>query len=43
VSAQLVEQSVELNTRSDKLAANCLAFGQLASIRPWLRLDELTA
>ena len=27
-------------TRYDRLAANCLAFVQLASIRLWLRLNE---
>jgi transposase len=29
-------------TRYDKLAANYLAFVQLASIRPWLRINEST-
>ena len=29
-------------TRYDKLAANYLAFIQLASIRLWLRVDEST-
>jgi transposase len=29
-------------TRYDKLAANYLAFVQLASIRPWLRANEST-
>lgn len=30
-------------TRYDKLAANCLAMAQLASMRPWLRAYESTA
>jgi transposase len=30
-------------TRHDKLAANCIAFIQLASIRLWLRVNESTA
>jgi transposase len=30
-------------TRYDKLAANCLAFVQLASIRLWLRVNQSTA
>lgn len=30
-------------TRYDKLAANCLAFVQLASIRLWLRVNESTS
>ncbi len=30
-------------TRYDKLAANYLAFVQLASIRLWLRVDEFTS
>jgi transposase len=29
-------------TRYDKLASNYLAFIQLASIRPWLRINEST-
>jgi len=29
-------------TRYDKLAVNCLAFVQLASIRLWLRANEST-
>jgi transposase len=28
--------------RYDKLAANCLAFFQLASLRLWLRVNEST-
>src|SRR5438552_13342705 len=32
-----------LPTRYDKLAANCLAFVQLASIRLWLRVNESRA
>ena len=31
------------STRYDKLAANCLAFVQLASIRLWLHVDEVHA
>jgi transposase len=31
-----------LTTRYDKLAANYLAFVQLASIRSWLRVNEST-
>jgi hypothetical protein len=30
-------------TRYDKLAANCPAFIQLASIKLWLRVDESTS
>jgi transposase len=33
----------EVATRYDKLAANYLAFVQLASIRLWLRVNEYTA
>jgi hypothetical protein len=34
---------VEYATRYDKLAANYLAFVQLASIRLWLRANESTS
>jgi hypothetical protein len=37
-----IKQCRRVATRSDKLAANCLAFIQLASIRLWVRVDEST-
>jgi transposase len=37
-----VKQCRRVATRYDKLAANYVAFIQLASIRLWLRLDEST-
>ena len=38
-----IKQCRRIATRYDKLAANYLAFIQLASIRLWLRLYEFTA
>jgi transposase len=38
-----VKQCRRVATRYDKLAANYLAFVQLASIRLWLRVNEYTA
>ena len=38
----LIKQCRRVATRYDKLAANYLAFVQLASIRLWLRLNEST-
>ena len=38
-----IEQCRRVATRYDKLAANYLAFIQLASIRLWLRVNESTA
>jgi transposase len=35
-----IKQCSRVATRYDKLAANCLAFVQLASIRLWLRVNE---
>jgi transposase len=35
-----IKQCRRVATRYDRLAANYFAFVQLASIRPWLRLDE---
>jgi transposase len=35
-----IKQCRRVATRYDKLAANCLAFIQLASIRLWLRVNE---
>jgi transposase len=37
-----IKQRRRVATRYDKLAANYLAFIQLASIRPWLRANEST-
>jgi transposase len=37
-----IKQSRRIATRYDKLAANYLAFIQLASIRLWLRVNEST-
>jgi hypothetical protein len=37
-----IKQSRRVATRHDKLAANYLAFVQLASIRLWLRVYEST-
>jgi transposase len=37
-----IKQCRRVATRYDKLAANYLAFVQLASIRPWLRVNEST-
>jgi transposase len=37
-----IKQCRRFATRYDKLAANYLAFVQLASIRVWLRVDEST-
>jgi transposase len=37
-----IKQCRRVATRYDKLAANYLAFIQLASIRSWLRVDEFT-
>jgi transposase len=49
-SRQVFQQTVSkimhyrrVATRYDKLAANYLAFIQLASIRPWLRVSEFIA
>jgi transposase len=36
-------RSARVAARHDELAANCLAFIQLASIRLWLRINELTS
>ena len=38
-----IKQCRQVATRYDKLAANYLAFIQLASIRLWLRVYEFTA
>ena len=38
-----IKQCRRVATRYDKLAANYLAFVQLASIRLWLRVYEFTA
>jgi transposase len=38
-----IKQCRRVATRYDKLAANYLAFVQLASIRLWLLIDESTA
>ena len=38
-----IKQCRRVATRYDKLAANYLAFLQLASIRIWLRVDESTS
>jgi transposase len=38
-----IKQCRRIATRYDKLAANYLAFVQLASIRLWLRINESTA
>ena len=38
-----IKQCRRVATRYDKLAANYLAFVQLASIRLWLRVNEYTA
>jgi transposase len=38
-----IKQCRRVATRYDKLAANYLAFIQLASIRLWLRVNEYTA
>ena len=38
-----IKQCRRVATRYDKLAANYLAFLQLASIRLWLRVNEYTA
>jgi transposase len=38
-----IEQCRRVATRHDKLAANYLAFIQLASIRLWLRVNESTS
>jgi hypothetical protein len=38
-----IKQCRRVATRYDKLAANYLAFIQLASIRLWLRVYEFTA
>ena len=38
-----IKQCRRIATRYDKLAANYLAFVQLASIRLWLRVNEYTA
>ena len=38
-----IKQSRRMATRYDKLAANYLAFVQLASIRLWLRANESTS
>ena len=35
------KQCRRVATRYDRLAANYLAFVQLASIRPWLRFNEM--
>ena len=35
-----IKQCLRVATRHDRLAANYLAFVQLASIRLWLRLNE---
>jgi transposase len=37
-----IKQCRRVATRYDKLAANYLAFIQLASIRVWLRVNEST-
>jgi transposase len=37
-----IKQCRRIATRYDKLAANYLAFVQLASIRLWLRISEST-
>jgi len=37
-----IKQCRRVATRYDKLAANYLAFVQLASIRLWLRVNEFT-
>jgi transposase len=37
-----IKQCRRVETRYDKLAANYLAFTQLASIRLWLRANEST-
>jgi transposase len=37
-----IKQCRRVATRYDKLAANYLAFVQLASIRLWLRVNEST-
>jgi hypothetical protein len=37
-----IKQCRRVATRCDKLAANCLAFIQLASIRLWVRVNEST-
>jgi len=37
-----IKQCRQIATRYDKLAANYLAFIQLASIRLWLRVNEST-
>jgi transposase len=37
-----IKQCRRITTRYDKLAANYLAFIQLASIRLWLRVNEST-
>jgi transposase len=37
-----IKQCRRVATRYDKLAANYLAFIQLASIRVWLRINEFT-
>ena len=37
-----IKQCRRIATRYDKLAANYLAFVQLASIRLWLRVNEST-
>jgi transposase len=42
-SFKKVKQCRRVATRYDKLAANYLAFIQLASIRLWLRVDESTS
>ena len=38
--ADLLQQCRRVATRYDKLAANYLAFIQLASIKLWLRVNE---
>jgi transposase len=38
-----IKQCRQLVKRHDKLAANDLAFVQLASIRPWLRVNKATS
>ena len=38
-----IKQCRRVATRYDKLAANYLAFVQLASIRLWLRVNESTS
>jgi len=42
-SINKIKQCRRVATRYDKLAANYLAFIQLASIRLWLRINESTA